>query len=59
MSKKNNLTEIWNVYADSIIKEGKTTRPIEGGDKKMNTKPGPGAVELDSKEAKKNTACWW
>lgn len=53
MSKKNNLTEIWNVYADSIIKEAKTTRPIEGGDKKMSTKPGPGAVELDSKEAKK------
>ena len=53
MSKKNNLTEIWNVYADSIIKEAKTTRPIDGGYKKMSTKPGPGAVELDSKEAKK------
>ena len=53
MSRKNNLTEIWNVYADSIIKEAKTTRPIDGGYKKMSTKPGPGAVELDSKEAKK------
>jgi hypothetical protein len=53
MSKKNNLTEIWNVYADSIIKEAKTSRPIDGGYKKMSTKPGPGAVELDSKEAKK------
>ena len=54
MSKQNNLTEIWNVYSDSIIKEGKTaTRPIEGGDKKMGTKPGPGAVDLNSKEAQK------
>lgn len=54
MSKQNNLTEIWNVYSDSIIKEGKTaTRPIEGGNKKMGTKPGPGAVDLNSKEAQK------
>ncbi len=53
MSKKNNLTEIWNVYTDSIIKEAKTTRPIEGGDKKMSTKPGSGAVELDSKEKRR------
>ena len=54
MSKQNNLTEIWNVYSDSIIKEGKTgTRPIEGGIKKMGSKPGPGAVDLNSKEAKK------
>jgi hypothetical protein len=52
MANKNNLTDIWNIYSDSIIKESKTTRPIEGGIKKMGTKPGPGAVELNSKEAK-------
>ena len=52
MANKNNLTDIWNIYSDSIIKESKTTRPIEGGIKKMGTKPGPGAVELNSKEAR-------
>ena len=52
MANKNNLTDIWNIYSDSIIKESKTTRPIEGGIKKMGTKPGSGAVELNSKEAK-------
>ena len=53
MSIQNNLTEIWNTYSDSIIKEGKTgTRPIAGGNKKMGTKPGPGAVDLNSKQSK-------
>ena len=53
MSIQNNLTEIWNTYSDSIIKEGKVgTRPIAGGNKKMGTKPGPGAVDLNSKQAK-------
>lgn len=51
MSRKNNLTEIWNVYQDSIIKEGTATRPIEGGTKKMGTKPGKGAVDMNSKDA--------
>ena len=51
MANKNNLTDIWNIYSDTIIKEGKTTRPIKGGNKKMGTKPGKGAVELNSKEA--------
>jgi len=51
MSNKNNLTDIWNIYSDTIIKEGKTTRPIKGGNKKMGTKPGKGAVNLNSKEA--------
>lgn len=51
MSNKNNLTDIWNVYSNSIIKEGKSTRPIKGGNKKMGTKPGKGAVDLNSKEA--------
>ena len=53
MPKQNNLTDIWNIYSDTIIKEGKSTRPIEGGNKKMGTKPGPGAVDLNSKDAKK------
>ena len=40
MSIQNNLTEIWNTYSDSIIKEGKVgTRPIAGGNKKMGTIP--------------------
>lgn len=52
MANKNNLTDIWNIYSDTIIKEGKTTRPIKGGNKKMGTKPGKGAVDLNSKEAK-------
>ena len=51
MSNKNNLTDIWNVYQDSIIKEAKTSRPIEGGSKKMGTKPGKGGVDLNSKDA--------
>ena len=53
MSKQNNLTEIWNVYNNSIIQEGKAgTRPIEGGMKKMGLKPGKGAVDLNSKAAR-------
>lgn len=51
MSQQNNLTDIWNVYKDNIIKESKTTRPIQGGSKSMGTKPGKGAVDLNSKEA--------
>jgi hypothetical protein len=51
MANKNNLTDIWNIYSDTIIKEGKSTRPIKGGNKKMGTKPGKGAVDLNSKEA--------
>ena len=51
MPNKNNLTDIWNIYSDSIIKEGKSTRPIVGGDKNMGTKPGPGATDLNSKDA--------
>lgn len=53
MSQQNNLTDIWNVYKDNIIKEAKTSRPIEGGSKKMNTKPGKGAVDINSKDAQK------
>ena len=54
MANKNNLTSIWDTYSNSIIKESKTTtRPIKGGTKKMGTKPGPGAVDLNSKDAKK------
>jgi hypothetical protein len=51
MSRKNNLTEIWNVYQDSIIKEATATRPIKGGNKQMGKKPGKGAVDLNSKDA--------
>jgi hypothetical protein len=53
MSKKNNLTDIWDVYADSIIKEStKTASPsMRGGTKNFGTKPGKGAVDLDSKQA--------
>lgn len=51
MSRKNNLTEIWNVYQDSIIKEATATRPIKGGTKEMGTKPGKGAVDMNSKDA--------
>ena len=51
MSRKNNLTEIWNVYQDSIIKEATATRPIKGGNKQMGKKPGKGAVDLNPKDA--------
>ncbi len=52
MSKQNNLTEIWNVYNNTIIQEGKVgSRPIEGGMKKMGLKPGKGGVDLNSTAA--------
>jgi len=76
MSNHNNLTEIWDVYQNSLQKEqvvseaavgtqgpieargSKTSnktgsRPIKGGTKQMGTKPGPGAVYMNSKDAKK------
>ena len=52
MTRANTLTEIWNTYNDNIISEGKAGRPIEGGTKDMGMKPGPGAVDLDSKKSK-------
>ena len=51
MSRKNNLIEIWDVYQDSIIKEATATRPIKGGTKEMGTKPGKGAVDMNTKDA--------
>jgi hypothetical protein len=44
MSRKNNLTEIWNVYTNSIIKE--SAKP-----KNFGTKHGKGAVDSNSKQA--------
>lgn len=53
MSNKNNLTEIWNIYSDSIIKEGKTVAPsMQGGVKNFGTKPGKGPAGLNSKGSK-------
>jgi len=52
MTRANTLTEIWNTYNDNIISEGKAGRPIEGGTKDMGMKPGPGAVDLNSKKSK-------
>lgn len=50
MPSKNNLTEIWNIYSDSIIKEGKTVAPsMQGGLKNFGTKPGKGPAGLNSK----------
>lgn len=52
MTRVNTLTEIWNTYNNNILSEGKTDRPIEGGNKNMGSKPGPGAVDLDSDKTK-------
>lgn len=58
MSKHKNLTEIWDVYKDSLIKESKGARKkaaetgcMSGGLKNFGTKPGPGPVDTDSKQA--------
>jgi hypothetical protein len=58
MSKHKNLTEIWDVYKDSLIKESKDVRKkaaetgcMQGGLKNFGTKAGPGAVDADSKQA--------
>ena len=58
MSKHKNLTEIWDVYKDSLIKESKDARKkaaesgcMQGGLKNFGTKPGPGPVDADSKQA--------
>jgi len=58
MSKHKNLTEIWDVYKDSLIKESKDVRKkaadtgcMQGGLKSFGTKAGPGAVDADSKQA--------
>lgn len=53
MSRKNNLTDIWNVYSNSIIKEStKEASPcMRGGIKSFGTKPGKGPVSVDSKAA--------
>jgi hypothetical protein len=58
MSKHKNLTEIWDVYKDSLIKESKDVRKkaaetgcMQGGLKNFGTKTGPGAVDADSKQA--------
>jgi len=52
MTRVNTLTEIWNTYNNNIINEGAKDRPIEGGIKKMGTKPGPGAVNANDDKAK-------
>ena len=53
MSRKNNLTDIWNVYSNNIIKEStKEASPcMRGGIKSFGTKPGKGPVSVDSKAA--------
>jgi hypothetical protein len=53
MSRKNNLTDIWNVYSNNIIKEStKEASPcMRGGIKSFGTKPGKGPVSTDSKAA--------
>ena len=53
MSKKNNLTDIWNVYSNNIIKEStKEASPcMRGGIKSFGTKPGKGPVSTNSKAA--------
>lgn len=59
MSKHKNLTEIWDVYKDSLIKESKDVRKkaaetgcMQGGLKNFGTKAGPGPVDANSKQAK-------
>lgn len=59
MSKHKNLTQIWDVYKDSLIKESKSVRKkaadsgcMQGGLKNFGTKAGPGPVDADSKQAK-------
>ena len=58
MSRHNNLTQIWDVYKDTLIKESKEPRSkaaksgcMQGGTKSFGTKPGPGAVDPNSKQA--------
>ena len=58
MSKHKNLTEIWDVYKDSLIKESKDVRKkaadtgcMQGGLKNFGTKAGKGSVDADSKQA--------
>lgn len=58
MSKHKNLTEIWDVYKDSLIKESKDVRKkaaatgcMQGGLKNFGTKAGTGPVDTDSKQA--------
>ena len=58
MSKHKNLTEIWDVYKDSLIKESKCARKkaaetgcMDGDLKNFGTKPGTGPVDADSKQA--------
>ena len=49
MSKRNNLTGIWDAYANSIIKESAPSSKAA----KFGTKPGKGPVDADSKDAGK------
>ena len=59
MSQHKNLTEIWDIYKDSLIKESTDSRKkaadkgcMRGGLKNFGTKVGTGPVDTDSKQAK-------